>query len=161
MKIITTLLILAASASVIAQKAPATKAKLAPPGKTTVVKSIPRLPVAVFATKAKLWDRRDVTVVGPIRGMKVKTDVKGAKSTTFEIASEDGKARVNIFMKGAFDAKLAMRDGVVAIATGSYAWEKKLGKLVIKNELDCSIVKGKPYGVTKGSLGVKRLSAAL
>lgn len=103
--------------------------------------------VEAFLPKAKSFDQKVVAVQGKIIKLKFKTSKKGNTYTTFELSSADGKKTVTVYSRDKMDPKLV--DGMVVVATGKYSVEKKLGTLVFKNEVDCTKVAGKPFGVAK------------
>lgn len=99
---------------------------------------------------SKSFDKKEVQVRGTIDKIDLKTSKKGNKYATIVLVGKDPKKSVKLYMRAHPDAKLKLAKGKVITARGMYSLEKKLGDSVFKNEIDCSKVEGKKFGIQVG-----------
>lgn len=90
---------------------------------------------------------KEVSVVGKIEKLERKTSRAGNKYFVFKLKGE--KEIVNVYGRGELPDE--WKDGVKAVAAGTFRKEKKVGTFTVKNEVDVSTKEGKKFGVKKPS----------
>jgi len=87
---------------------------------------------------------KPVKVLGAVADFKQKTSRAGNKYVVFKLTESEKK--VNVYRRGWLEQPL--KDGAKVQVYGVYQKEKRVGAMVFKNEIDCTPVKGKEFGVT-------------
>lgn len=91
----------------------------------------------------KKWDGRGIVVKGLVGNYQKKTSKAGNKYTTFTV--ETNKKFLNVYVRD--HLKPEPKNGDLVVCDGIFRVEKKVGSMTFKNEIDCSPVKDKTYGV--------------
>ncbi len=105
--------------------------------------AVEKVSVPELVKNGSKYDNKEVQVTASFVGFQQKTSRAGNKYYTFRL--KDGEAVVNGYGRGTLENP--PKDGSKARVTGVYRTEKKVGTLTFKNEIDCTPVEGKEFGV--------------
>lgn len=97
----------------------------------------------VLAKAAELHEK-PVTATGKVLSFKQKTSKAGNAYFTFKLKGAKDEP-LNVYSRGKSEKQ--WKDGDAVVVSGIFFKEKKLPTFTSKNEIDASLVEGKPYGV--------------
>lgn len=104
-----------------------------------------KISVSALSKDTDKFDGKPVEVEGKVSGFEQKTSKKGNKYFIFKM--KEGEASVSVYSHG--EPNPAIKDGDKVSVQGIFRKEKKIGTFTVKNEIDATPVKEKPYGVKK------------
>jgi hypothetical protein len=88
-----------------------------------------------IVTDKKAYDRKEVSVVGFVSNLKLKTFTGGNQYTTFVLVGESG-GRINVFIWG----RSNLQQGQKVRATGLYHMKMRAGNLTFNNVIEAKDV---------------------
>jgi DNA polymerase III alpha subunit len=88
-----------------------------------------------IVTDKKAYDRKEVSVVGFVSNLKLKTLTGGNQYTTFVLVGESG-GRINVFIWG----RSNLQQGQKVRATGLYHTKMRAGNLTFNNVIEAKDV---------------------
>lgn len=104
-----------------------------------------RLSPSSLLKQADAKNEKMVVVSGKVTDFSQKVSRAGNPYFVFKL--KEGESVVSVYGRG--NAATEIKDGVKVLATGIFRKEKKVGDFTVKNEVDVSKTKDKPYGVRK------------
>jgi hypothetical protein len=88
-----------------------------------------------IVTDKKAYDRKEVSVIGFVSNLKLKTFTGGNQYTTFVLVGESG-GRINVFIWG----RSNLQQGQKVRATGLYHMNMRAGNLTFRNVIEAKNV---------------------
>ena len=88
-----------------------------------------------IVTDKKAYDRKEVSVIGFVSNLKLKTFTGGYQYTTFVLVGESG-GRINVFIWG----RSNLQPGQKVRATGLYHMNMRAGNLTFRNVIEAKDV---------------------
>jgi len=88
-----------------------------------------------IVTDKKAYDRKEVSVIGFVSNLKLKTFTGGYNYTTFVLVGESG-GRINVFIWGRSELQLGQK----VRATGLYHMNMRAGNLTFRNVIEAKDV---------------------
>jgi len=88
-----------------------------------------------IVTDKKAYDRKEVSVIGFVSNLKLKTFTGGYQYTTFVLVGESG-GRINVFIWG----RSNLQQGQKVRATGLYHMSMRAGNLTFRNVIEAKDV---------------------
>lgn len=114
-------------------------------GAAALVLAADKLTPASLIKDADKHHTKDVVVVGKVSDFEQKTSKIGNKYFVFKL--KEGDSIISVYSRG--EAKPVLKDGDKVEANGIFRKEKKVSTFTVKNEVDITAVKDKPYGFKK------------
>jgi hypothetical protein len=100
-----------------------------------------------LVSKRDSLNEKVVEVTAVVKEFSARTSKKGNKYTLFKLTGK--KQTVSVWLGGHLDKIVpAPKDGDTLKVVGIFEKEKKVGTRTYLNEIDASVRKDKPYGVT-------------